>query len=73
MSQGTPVIVSNTSSLPEVCGDAAVYVDPNDSDGIEKQMQILLHDAPRQTELGMKGFARVKQFSWEQFMKAVLQ
>ncbi len=73
MSQGTPVIVSNTSSLPEVCGDAAAYVDPNDSDGIEKQMQILLHDAPRQTELGMKGFARVKQFSWEQFMKAVLQ
>jgi glycosyltransferase involved in cell wall biosynthesis len=73
MSQGTPVIVSNVSSLPEACGSAAVYVDANQSDEIDRQMRLLLTDATKRTELGMKGFAQAKRFTWESFMKAVLQ
>lgn len=73
MSQGTPVIVSNTSSLPEVCGDAVVYVDVNRPDELAKQMQFLITDATKRTELGVRGFAQAKKFSWEPFLKAVLQ
>ena len=73
MSQGTPVIVSNASSLPEICDSAALYCDPRQPDELSRQMRLLFSDAAKRTELGMKGFARAKRFSWEPFVKAVLQ
>jgi glycosyltransferase involved in cell wall biosynthesis len=66
MACGTPVIVSRSSSLPEVCGDAAYYVDPlsvdNISDGIFK---VFADDALREG-LASKGVIRAKSFSWDE-------
>lgn len=73
MSQETPVIVSRTSSLPEICGDAARFVDAQDTSGLASEMRLLLSDASMRTELAAKGSARAKQYTWEKFMKAVLQ
>ncbi|MBI4378207.1 MAG: glycosyltransferase family 4 protein [Nitrospinae bacterium] len=65
MACGIPVIVSNTSSLPEVCGDAAIYFDPyNVSDMVEKINLVLENDGLRIT-LVEKGFNRVRSFSWQ--------
>ena len=71
MASGTPVVTSNVSSLPEVTGDAAVLVDPYDptaiADGIER---VLTNEALRR-DLGRKGVARAKQFSWERSVHRV--
>lgn len=65
MACGCPVIVSNAGSLPEVCGDAAVYCDPyNVNDIVEKIMQVITNET-LQEELRQKGMAQAKKFSWE--------
>jgi glycosyltransferase involved in cell wall biosynthesis len=65
MACGTPVIVSNTSSLPEVCGDAAYYVNPYDIRDIAKGILTVLKDKQLQQTLIQKGLTRVKFFNWE--------
>ena len=62
---GVPVITSNTSSLPEVAGDAALLVDPHDVDAIAEAMNRLVTDAALRTELSRRGLANVQRFSWE--------
>lgn len=65
MSCGVPVITSNTSSLPEVAGDAALLVDP---DSVEETSQSILKlslDASLRTALSHAGVARAKKFSWQ--------
>jgi glycosyltransferase involved in cell wall biosynthesis len=65
MTLGTPVITSNTSSLPEVAGDAAILIDPTDFGQIsEAILQIISNDVLRQSFVE-KGRERVKLFSWE--------
>lgn len=64
MACGCPVITSDTSSLPEVGGDAAIYVAPADVDGLARQMEILAGDATLRDVMVKKGVARSKQFSW---------
>ncbi|HIQ39262.1 MAG TPA: glycosyltransferase family 1 protein [Methanothermococcus okinawensis] len=65
MACGTPVITSNTSSLPEVVGDAGIMVDPYDVDGLSKAMyEVLTNDGLRE-ELRKKGLERAKLFSWK--------
>ncbi len=64
MSCGTPVIVSNVSSLPEVCGDAAYYVNPWALDDITRAMEEILGDEFLQKELIRRGLERVKLFDW---------
>ena len=59
---GTPVVTSNVSSMPEVAGKAAVLVDPNDVDSIAEGIIKALKGPKGLIE---KGFARVKEFSWE--------
>ena len=66
MQLGTAVICSNTSSLPEVVGDAAVCVDPNANDQVAQALASLLDDAERRRYLCKKGFENVKRFSWDQ-------
>ncbi|HMH22009.1 MAG TPA: glycosyltransferase family 1 protein [Puia sp.] len=66
MACGCPVIVSETSSMPEVCGDAAMYVDPTSKEAISKAIGRLLCDANLREGLRQKGFERAKQFSWKQ-------
>ncbi len=72
MSQGVPVIASRSSSLPEVCGDAALFVDPLHSGEMTEAMGRLLDDAVLRDELARKGMEHVKQFSWNIFVRRVL-
>ncbi len=64
MSCGTPVVSSNTSSLPEVVGDAALMVNPFDVEDIANAMYKLLTDHALRQELIQKGFKRAEHFSW---------
>lgn len=65
MACGCPVVVSNVSSLPEVCGDAARYVDPTDVDSIAEGMHEVLVDETLRRSLMAKGLERSKLFSWD--------
>jgi len=70
MACGTPVVVSNTSSLPEVVGDAALLVDPSDVDSMAVAIWRLLTDEALRKQMREKGFRRARRFSWK---KAALE
>lgn len=65
MACGAPVISSNASSLPEVAGDAALYFDPHDVDGIKDAMERALASESLRETLARRGFAQARQFSWD--------
>lgn len=65
MSCGTPVLVSNTTSLPEVVGDAGLMVDPFDTEAIGDGLIRLVEDSALRQKLRSLGLARSKQFSWD--------
>ncbi|WP_456380572.1 glycosyltransferase family 4 protein [Hydrogenimonas sp.] len=65
MACGTPVVVSDRSSMPEVCGEAALYCDPLDVESIAEKIASLLESESLRKEMAAKGLARVKKFSWE--------
>jgi len=71
MACGTPVITSNTSSLPEVVGDAALLVDPLDTAAIADAIARLFTDGRLGSELRERGLARARLFSWEKTGRAV--
>ena len=62
---GTPVLSSRAASLPEVLGDAAVYVDPNSPEEISAGLVRLLDDGPLRQSLKAAGKARAALFPWE--------
>jgi glycosyltransferase involved in cell wall biosynthesis len=64
MACGAPVITSNTSSLPEVVGDAALQVDPHDIDALSNAMLRLLDDEGLREELRQKGYEQIKDYTW---------
>jgi len=64
MAAGAPVVTSNRAALPESAGDAAVLVDPTDSDAIGVAVLELLADDERRSDLIAKGRARAAEFSW---------
>jgi len=64
MACGAPVITSNTSSLPEVVGDAALQVDPHDIDALSEAILRLLDDESLREELRQKGYEQVKHYTW---------
>ncbi len=66
MSAGTPVISSNTTSMPEVGGNAVLYVDPYRIDQIMHAMDRLTKDAELRQSLVEKGLEQCKKFSWEE-------
>lgn len=72
MACGLPVITSNTSSLPEVVGDAALMVDPYNIDELAWAMAEVLADDDLRCELIARGLARAKMFSWEKCAKETL-
>lgn len=65
MACGCPVIVSNAASLPEVCGEAALYCDPHDPTDIADKIRQLMDDADLREMLQEKGLERAKQFTWD--------
>jgi len=72
MASGTPVVVSNAASLPEIVGNAGVYVDPYDVESIFEGMCKVLSDIELRKELVQKGLARVKGFSWRKTAEKTL-
>jgi glycosyltransferase involved in cell wall biosynthesis len=70
MASGCPVISSNTSSMPEVCGDAAKYVDPHDESDICRAIGEVLSDTGLRESLVEKGLQRCKSFTWESTAKS---
>jgi glycosyltransferase involved in cell wall biosynthesis len=69
----TPVLCSNTSSLPELAGDAALLVDPLDVDAIAQGIDHLVTDAVLRQTLIERGRAQAKQFTWERAARQTLQ
>jgi len=65
MACGCPVVVSRAASLPEVCGDAAVYVNPLDPESIADGIQKAAMDEPLRKSLRSSGLKRSEEFSWE--------
>jgi len=68
-----PVITSNTSSLPEVCGDAALYVDPYDVSDIRAKMESLLSDESLRKDMAERGRKRVRFFSMENYQRRLYE
>jgi glycosyltransferase involved in cell wall biosynthesis len=65
MACGAPVITSNTSSLPEVVGDAGITVDPNDTGALADSIKTVLSDESLRREMSVKGLKRSTEFSWK--------
>jgi glycosyltransferase involved in cell wall biosynthesis len=65
MVAGVPVITSNRSAMPEVAGDAALLVDPEDTEALACELRRLAHDEDLRQDLTCKGRARAKLFTWE--------
>lgn len=65
MACGTPVVTSNTSSLPEIAGDAALLVDPYSVEAIAESIQLVLSDKELAQDLRSRGLERAKMFTWE--------
>ncbi len=72
MACGVPVITSHLSALPEVAGDAAVLIDPENPVELGRAMHQVLGSQVLQESLREKGFARIKEFSWEQTARQTL-
>jgi len=73
MSCGCPVVTSNVASLPEVCGEAAYYVNPQSIDDIARGIFNVLKDENLRKLLIEKGFRRIKIFSWEDSVNKYLK
>jgi glycosyltransferase involved in cell wall biosynthesis len=65
MAAGTPVVASNTSSLPEVAGDAAILVSPMDTGALADAIDQVLVNPSLATELRARGLNRARQFAWQ--------
>jgi len=73
MASGTPVIASNTSSLPEVGGPAALYFDPNSVEDISKVMAHVLSDSTQQESMREKGYEQIKKFNLDMHAQKLIQ
>ena len=74
MSCGAPVVTTRVASIPEVGGDAVVYVDdPMDEEGLGRAMAELLGERQRQQDLREQGMVRAATFTWERTAKETLQ
>lgn len=72
MSCGAPVITTNVSSLPEVAGEAALLVDPQDIVGLADAMQSLCADEDLRRDLARRGIIQAQRFSWQQAARETL-
>jgi len=72
MACGTPVICSNTSSMPEVVGDSALLVDPTMVEQLAAELERLIDDAALRAQLRTAGLQRAAAFSWAQTAAATL-
>lgn len=69
MSYGIPVLASYTSSIPEICGEAAIYFDPYNIDSIKEAMLQLYEDKNLYQMLSRRGTLQCRKFSWDESYK----
>jgi glycosyltransferase involved in cell wall biosynthesis len=73
MAHGTPVVTSNASSLPEVVGNAAVMVNPENVFDIMRAMQRVLTDQALREKLKVRAYEQVRRFSWESSARRLVE
>ncbi|MDR3586003.1 MAG: glycosyltransferase family 1 protein [Desulfosporosinus sp.] len=73
MACGCPVVLSCVASMPEICGDAAFYIDPYDIDGIAEGMYEIYSNESLREKFITKGYEQVKLFSWENTAQEVME
>ena len=73
MACGTPVVASNRGSLPEVAGDAAWLVDPDDHSSMADAIWVLLSDRSKRDDFVSKGLRRAQQYTWERTASETLK
>ncbi len=71
-SNGTPIVTSRSSSLPEVAGEAALLVDPFDTSDIAAAVLRLIHDRELRAELVQRGYEQLAKFDWDTTAARVL-
>jgi glycosyltransferase involved in cell wall biosynthesis len=73
MASGVPVIVSNTTSMPEVCGEAALYVDPYDPKAIAQKTNQLLEDNSLYEQKVKEGLEWSRNYTWRRTAKGIMK
>jgi glycosyltransferase involved in cell wall biosynthesis len=73
MAHGTPVVTSNTSSLPEVTGNAALLVNPENVFEIQRGLQRALLDLPLRAQMKQRGYEQAQRFSWTTSVSRILE
>jgi glycosyltransferase involved in cell wall biosynthesis len=73
MAHGTPVVTSNTSSLPEVAGNAALLVNPENVFEIRRGLQRVLLDPKLRMQMKQRGYEQAKKFSWTTSVSRILE
>jgi glycosyltransferase involved in cell wall biosynthesis len=70
---GTPVVCARAASLPEVAGDTALWVAPDDDEGFARAIARVLDDAGLRTTMRAAGLRRAATFSWDETARRTLQ
>ncbi len=70
---GLPCVISNTSSLPEIGGDGALYHDPEDAEQLANQLQRVYEDETLRDNLRTKGFENSERFSWDRHVDTLIK
>ncbi len=70
MANGVPVITSNRSAMPEVCGDAGLLVNPENEDELAEALCLLARDEELRRDLAVRGLERARKFTWEKAVQA---
>ena len=73
MAHGTPVVTSNTSSLPEVAGNAALLVNPENVFEVRRALQRALLDPVLRTQMKQRGYEQAQRFSWTASVSRILE
>jgi glycosyltransferase involved in cell wall biosynthesis len=73
MQQGCPVIASFCASLPEVCGKAALYIDPMSETSIASAIKVLFYSEEKRKKMIVEGFKQAEKFSWDKAAKILSQ
>jgi glycosyltransferase involved in cell wall biosynthesis len=73
MASGTPVVTSDVSSLPEITGDAALLIDPNDERALANALIEIMNNDRLRAELREKGIAQAKKFTWREAAEKTLR
>ncbi|MCS4191514.1 glycosyltransferase involved in cell wall biosynthesis [Salinibacter ruber] len=72
MQCGCPVIASNTSSIPEIAGEAAILVDPHDEERLSESMWRVHTSPEKRKKMSERGMQKAKDYSWESRAKSIL-